>query len=105
MTATTQNGQAQQQEITGIPSLVAYLNQVAGTHTHIGHGEAFLGSLTRMEVGADDRQLVADAQEASRLAAQAWQDAAAQIAAHNLPLREQYSLNPQAANKHANTSE
>ncbi len=92
-------------EITGIPSLVAYLETVAGKHDAIGSGEGFIGSLNRMEVGADDIQLVADAQETSKVAAQAWKVAARQVAVHNLPLREQYSLNPQAGNKAANTNE
>ncbi|WP_433730947.1 hypothetical protein ACQP2Y_21415 [Actinoplanes sp. CA-051413] len=92
-------------EVTGIPTLVNYLDGVAERHAQIGNGEAFLGSLKRMEVGADDRQLVADAQEASQLAAALWAAAAQAVKQHNMPLREQYSLNPSAGNKAANTNE
>ena len=98
-------GQTGNNEVTGVVSLVSYLESVAARHAQIGAGEAFLGSLRRMEVGADDRQLVADAQEASQNAAALWKSAAEQVAAHNLPLREQYSLNPSAGNKDANTNE
>lgn len=92
-------------EVTGVASLVAYLTETAGKHAQIAGGEAFLGSLARMDVGDDDRQLVADAQEASKLAAEAWKLAADRVVAHNLPLGEQYSLNPSAGNKDANTNE
>lgn len=100
-------GQAtgQSNEVTGVASLVGYLGSVAERHAQISAGEAFLGSLARMDVGADDRGLVAEAQEASKVAAEAWKQAADTVARNNLPLREQYSLNPSAGNKDANTNE
>lgn len=103
-TPTTQPAQAAS-EVTGVRTLVARLNSIAGTHAAISGNESFLGSLATMEVGEEDQQLVRDAQEASRNAEQAWMRAAQDVAAHNLPLAEQYSLNPQAGNKHANTNE
>ncbi len=102
--APAQAGQSNS-EVTGVRSLVKYLTDVAAAHAGHGHGEGFLGSLTGMEVGEPDLQLVRDAQEASQNAAAAWARASASVAANNLPVAEQYSLNPQAANKHANTNE
>lgn len=92
-------------EVTGIRSGVTRMNQIADAHSRIGQSEGFLGSLTRMEVGETHQQKVRDAQAASQLAGAAWAYAAKTIAEHNLPLQEAYSLNPDAANKHANTNE
>jgi cytochrome c biogenesis protein ResB len=92
-------------EITGIRSGVTRMNQIAAAHDSISNDEGFLGSLNRMEVGADHQQMVRDAQAASKLAAAAWAYAAKTIADHNLPLQEAYTNNPSAANKHANTNE
>ncbi|MFF0378726.1 hypothetical protein [Actinoplanes missouriensis] len=92
-------------EITGIRSAVTRMEQIAAQHQTLGSGEGFIGSLSRMEVGDDHQQKVRDAQEASGAAGAAWAEAAAQIAAHNLPLHEAYLNNPNAANKHANTNE
>ncbi len=92
-------------EVTGVRSLIAHLNEVADAHAGHGSGEGFLGSLEQMDVGQGDQQMVRDAQEASANAARAWQDAAESVTANNLAVSEQYSLNPDAANKQANTNE
>jgi hypothetical protein len=92
-------------EATGVRSLVARLDQIASQHTQIGGNEGFAGSLQRMEVGAGDQQKVAEAQEASKLAAQAWKTAAETVRRNNLTVQEAYQNSPDAGNKHANTNE
>lgn len=92
-------------EVTGIRSAVARLEEIAKTHEQIGTGEGFLGSLNRMEVGDEDKQLYRDAQEASRNAGRLWAHAASEVRAHNLPVSQAYSVSPGAGNKQANTNE
>lgn len=92
-------------EATGVRSLVARLEQIAGLHTQIGGNEGFLGSLQRMEVGEGDQQKVTEAQEASKLAAQAWKTAAEAVRRNNLAVQEAYTNSPDAGNKQANTNE
>lgn len=104
MSASTASAQ-QSNEVTGVQSLITYLTGVAAAHAGHGQGEGFVGSLKDMEVGADDQQLVLNAQEASRNAARLWADAAASVRANNDPVNGAYSVSPNAGNKHANTNE
>lgn len=92
-------------EVTGIRSAVARLDAIAGAHASHAGDEGFIGSLVRMEVGADDQQRTRAAQEQSRNAAQMWADAAASVRANNMPVAEAYSASPGAGNKQAQTNE
>jgi hypothetical protein len=92
-------------EVTGIRSVIAQMEAVAAAHEQIAGNEGFLGSLQRMEVGADDQQRFLAAQEASRNAMAAWQTAVESVRRHNDPVGEAYRQSPGAANKQANTNE
>lgn len=92
-------------EVTGIRSAVAHLEAVAKAHASHAGDEGFIGSLVRMEVGADDQQRTRAAQEQSRNAARLWADAAASVRANNMPVAEAYSASPGAGNKQAQTNE
>ena len=92
-------------EITGIRSAITQLDSIAQAHARHAGDEGFLGSLNRMEVGEDDKQKVAAAQEASRNAGQLWKLAADEVRQHNDPVGQAYQTSPGAGNKAANTNE
>ena len=100
MTASTQSG-----EVTGIPSAVHYMTQVAATHTQHGGNEQLLTAMQAMNIGAGDVSLVQQAQEASQNAAELWTTAATTIEQHNAGVREGYGSAPDAADKHAQMAE
>jgi hypothetical protein len=92
-------------EVTSIRAAISVLEQIANAHAAHSGDEGFLGSLVRMEVGADDQAKVRAAQEASRNAGALWAQATATIRAHNDPVGQAYSTSPGAGNKAANTNE
>jgi hypothetical protein len=100
MTAPAQSG-----EVTGIPSAVHYMTQVAATHTQHGGNEQLITAAANMNIGDGDTALIQQAQEASRNAAELWTHAATTIDGHNAGVRQGYASAPDAADKHAQVTE
>lgn len=92
-------------EVTGIPSAVHYMTQVAATHTAHGGNEQLITAMVGMRIGDGDTALVQQAQEKSRNAADLWTTAATTIDRHNAGVREGYGSAPDAADKHAQMAE
>ncbi|WP_433730945.1 hypothetical protein ACQP2Y_21410 [Actinoplanes sp. CA-051413] len=97
--------QTQSGEVTGIPSAVHYMNQVAATHSQHGGNEQILTAMNTMKIGPGDISLVQQAQEASRNAAELWTTAGDTIERHNAGVREGYGSAPDAADKQAQMAE
>lgn len=87
-------------EITGLQSAIAYADAVADAHAShsSGGGEAYIGSLQAAEVSGRAIQMVAEAQEASQIAADSWRAAAVELAKQNI-VKEAYDSVPDAGSK------
>jgi hypothetical protein len=92
-------------EVTGIPSAVHYLNQMAAAHQQHADNEAMVASLAGFSVGADDLALVQAALAASQGAADLYRDAAKTINDGNAAVRQGYASAPSAADKRAQMAE
>lgn len=89
-------------EVTGIPSAIGYLEQVAQTHTaHAEEGQVLVARLGDMNVGTGDISQVLAAVERSQEAAELHKAAAESIRKSNAGVREGYASSPDAADKHA----
>jgi hypothetical protein len=100
-TASEENNMPETQsgEVTGIPSAVHYLQQMAVAHARHADNEALVASLTRMKVGPGDVAAVQRAIAASAGAAELFTDAAASLDKNNAGVREAYGSNTDAADK------
>lgn len=98
MPAAAANGQSG--EVTGIPSAINYLEQVAKAHEQYGaEGEILTAAMTNMKIGAGDIGLVQAAAQQSLVAAQLHQTAAKSITVSNAAVREAYGSAREAADK------
>lgn len=102
MTATAQQ---QSGEVTGIPSAINYLEQMAGVHQRHAGNEALTSRLAAFRVGPTDLALVQAAMTASQDAAELYRVAAAAIEKSNAAVRQGYASAPDAADKHAQLAE
>lgn len=92
-------------EVTGYKSAVAYSKAVAAAHEAHGGAEGYLTSLANMEFGAEHVASAQAAMEASRNAAQLWQQHADNLVNANQAVNEAYMSSPSAASKQANLNE
>lgn len=92
-------------EVTGYRSAVAYAKAVAAAHQAHGGAESYIGSLSTMEFGPDIVASAQAAMEASRNAAEMWQQHADAMVSSNAAVNEAYMTSPSAANKQANLNE
>lgn len=92
-------------EVTGIPSAVHYLQQMAAAHRQHADNEAMIATLAGFHVGATDLALVQQAIAASNNAADLYADAATTIDDGNAAVRQGYASAPDAADKHAQMAE
>jgi len=93
-------------EVTGIPSAIHYMRQVAAIHrTHAASAEQAGHAMQKMTVTGSDENNLATAKEASEKAAAAWETAADAIELHNQGVREAYGAAPGAAEKQYQTAE
>jgi hypothetical protein len=101
MTAVQQSG-----EVTGIPSAIHYLEQMARTHTaHADEGHVLVARLGDMNVGTGDISQVLAAVEKSQNAAELHTAAADSIRRNNAAVREGFASSPEAADKHAHQAD
>lgn len=104
-TATTQEGPAMTTEVTGLATAIQYAEGVAAAHVaHSTDAETFASSLAGNGVGDDTVGLVAQAQEASAAAADAWQSVADTLHGHT-GVKEAYDATPDAGDKEFVTAE
>lgn len=99
-TAVQQSG-----EVTGIPSAINYLTQMANVHQQHADNEALAARLAGFRIGDTDLALVQAAMTASRDAAELYRAAADALEKSNAAVREAYASAPDAADKHAQVTE
>lgn len=97
---TTQSG-----EVTGIPSAIHYLREVAAVHLAHADNEAMIARLAGMRVGPGDLDLVRAAMTESQEAAEMFTTAADTLEKSNAAVREAYASAPDAADKSAQLAE